>query len=58
MYSKQHEIEGLMEDLIENVILEAFGDYFSNRRECEIAFDVLKEKLEDFDTADFKNLFD
>jgi hypothetical protein len=58
MYSKQHELEGLMEDLIENVIMEAFGDYFSNRRECEVALEILKNKLDEFDTSAFKDLFD
>lgn len=58
MYSKQHEIEAVIEDLIENTIVNTFGDFFSNAKECEIAFEILQNKLEEFDVCVFKNLFD
>lgn len=58
MYSKQHEIEAVIEDLIENTIIQAFGDYFSSKKECEIALEILQTKLEELDTSIFKNLFD
>jgi hypothetical protein len=34
MYSKQHEIEAIVEDLIENTIMELFADSFSSKKEC------------------------
>jgi hypothetical protein len=58
MYSKQNEIEAIVEDLIENTILELFADSFSSKKECEIALEILISKLEDFDTKSFTNFFD
>jgi hypothetical protein len=58
MYSKQNEIEAIIEDLIENTILELFADSFSSKKECEVALELLISKLEDFDTKSFKNFFD
>lgn len=58
MYSKQHEIEAVIEDLIENTIVNVFGDSFSSVKECEVAFEILQTKLEEFDVSVFKNLFD
>jgi hypothetical protein len=58
MYSKQHEIEAVIEDLIENNILEMFRDVFSNKKECEVALEILQTKLEELDVTVFKNLFD
>ena len=58
MYSKQNEIEAIVEDLIENTILELFADSFSSKKECEIALEMLISKLEDFDPKGFKNFFD
>lgn len=58
MYSKQHEIEAIVEDLIENTIMELFADSFSSKKECEVALDILIEKLEDYDTKIFKTFFD
>jgi len=58
MYSKQHEIESIVEDLIENTIIELFADSFSSKKECEIALEILISKLEDFDTKSFANFFD
>ena len=58
MYSKYNEIEAIVEDLIENTILEAFGGSFSSKKECELALDILKEKLEELNVSVFKDLFD
>lgn len=58
MYSKQHEIEAIVEDLIDNTIMELFADSFSSKKECEIALEMLISKLEDFDTRSFKAFFD
>lgn len=57
MSSKQNEIEAIVEDLIDNTILELFADSFSNTKECEFAFEVLKQKLEEFDSSRFKEYF-
>ena len=58
MYSKQHEIEAIVEDLIENTIMELFADSFSSKKECEVALEVLISKLEEFDPKVFKTFFD
>ena len=58
MYSKQNEIESIVEDLIDNTIMELFADTFSSKKECEIALEMLISKLEDFDTKKFKDFFD
>ena len=58
MYSKQNEIEAIVEDLIDNTILELFADSFSSKKECEIALELLISKLEDFDPKGFKIFFD
>jgi hypothetical protein len=57
MYSKEHEIESIVEDLIENTIVELFTSSLSNKKECEIALDILISKLEEFDTDVFKDFF-
>jgi hypothetical protein len=58
MYSKQNEIEELIEDLMDNVIIEAFTASFTTPRECEVALEILKEKLEEYDIRLFKDLFE
>lgn len=58
MYSKQNEIEAIIENLIEECILESFADCFSSKRECEYAFEVLKNKLEEMEVTVFDDLFD
>lgn len=58
MYSKQNEIEAIVEDLIENTIVELFADSFSSKKECEVAMEILISKLEEFDTKVFKSFFD
>ena len=58
MYSKQNEIEAIVEDLIENTIIELFADSFSSKKECEMALEILISKLEDFDPKVFRTFFD
>jgi HJR/Mrr/RecB family endonuclease len=58
MYSKQNEIEAIVEDLIENTILELFADTLSSKKECEVALELLIEKLEELDPKVFKAYFD
>lgn len=58
MYSKQNEIEAIVEDLIENTIMELFADSFSSKKECEVALELLISKLEEFDPKVFKTFFD
>lgn len=58
MHSKQNEIEAIIEDLIENTIVELITDSFSTKKECEVAFEILLTKLEEYDTTNFKNFFD
>ena len=57
MYSKQNEIEGIIEDLIENTIFELFADTLSSKKECEIALEMLIQKLEEVDPSVFKTFF-
>lgn len=58
MHSKRNEIESIIEDLVENTIIELFADSFSSKRECEVALEILINKLEEYDTANFKEFFD
>tara|TARA_R110000868_G_scaffold205893_4_gene454563 strand:+ start:2678 stop:2854 length:177 start_codon:yes stop_codon:yes gene_type:complete len=58
MHSKQNEIEAVIEDLIENTIIEAIAGSFSSVRECEVALEILKEKLDELDSSSFKSLFE
>jgi hypothetical protein len=58
MISKQHEIEAIVEDFIDNTLLELLSDTFTNKRECGIALEILKDKLEDYDVNSFKDYFD
>ena len=58
MYSKQNEIEAVVEELIENTILEALAGALSSVKECEIAIEILKEKLDELDSSSFKSLFE
>ena len=58
MCCKQNEIEAVVEDLIENVIVEALAGTLQNAKECEIAVEMLKEKLDALALADFLPLFE
>lgn len=58
MYSKQNEIESIVEDLIENTIIEVIADSLSSKRECELALEILQNKLEEFDISVFEDYFD
>ena len=57
MHSKYNEIEAIVEDLIENTILELFADSFSSKKECDIALEMLVEKIEELDPKVLKALF-
>jgi hypothetical protein len=57
MNSKYNEIEAIVEDLIENTILELFADSFSSKKECDIALEMLVEKIEELDPKVLKALF-
>lgn len=58
MYSKQHEIEGIVEDLIEETIIDALASSLHSVKECEVAVEILKEKLDELDLSVFKELFE
>ena len=58
MYSKRHEIEAIVEDLIENNILDVFANSFSTTQECEVALELLIGQLEELDLRVFNTLFD
>lgn len=58
MYSKHNEIESIIEDLIENTIVELLADSLSSKKECEVALNMLIEKLEELDPKVFKKYFD
>jgi SOS response regulatory protein OraA/RecX len=58
MYSKQHELEAIIEDLIENTIIEALVNNFSTQSECESALMVLQEKLDELDPSIFKSMLE
>ena len=58
MYNRHHEIEAIVEDLIEHTIVDLFADSFSSKKDCEIALEILISKLEDFDPKEFKKYFD
>ena len=58
MYSKQNEMEAIVEDLIDNTIMDLFADNFSSKKDCEMALEVLISKLEELDTNRFKEFFD
>lgn len=58
MHSKYNEIEAIIEDLVENTVVELFCDSFSTKKECEVALEILINKLEELDTKVFKECFD
>lgn len=58
MYSKHHEIEAIVEDLIENTIVDLLSHSFGTKQECIVALDLLKQKLEEFDEDVFDSLFE
>lgn len=58
MHSKYNEIESIVEDLVENTIVELFCDSFSTKKECEVALEILINKLEELDTKVFKECLD
>ena len=57
MYSKQHEIEGLVENLIEDIIIKELTGSLDSPSECRFAIELLKEKLEELDVRVFDDSF-
>jgi hypothetical protein len=58
MITQQHEIDSLVEELIENEIFDFFQTNFYTRKTAAYAFEVLKQKLEEMDSEVFEELFD
>lgn len=58
MYNQHHEIEAIVEDLIENTILECFANSFKTKKECLIGLEILLNKLEELDTDKFDEILD
>jgi hypothetical protein len=58
MYNKHHEMEAIVEDLIDNAILENFSNNFSSKKDCEVALEILISKLEELDSDKFNEMFD
>lgn len=57
MNSKKFEIEALVEDLIEGLIIEELVGSLNSAKECEVALEILIQKLEEFDPKEFKSYF-
>ena len=58
MITKQHEIDSLVEELIENAIFDFFETNFYTKKTALYALEVLKQKLEEMDSDAFEELFD
>lgn len=58
MYSKEIEIEEIVDDLIENSIIETLINTLATKKECDVAIEILKEKLEEFDNSVFLKFFE
>jgi hypothetical protein len=58
MSAKKHEIEAIIENIVESIIFEAFDNNFSSETEVEYALSVLKNKIENLDLEDFDHLLD
>jgi hypothetical protein len=58
MSIKRHEIEGIIEQVVESVIFEAFDSNFNSEEEISYALAVLKNKVDSLDVEDFDHLID
>lgn len=58
MYSKEIEIEEIVDDLIENSIIETLINTLASKKECYVAIEILKEKLEELDNSVFLKFFE
>jgi hypothetical protein len=58
MSIKRHEIEGIIEQVVESVIFEAFDSNFNSEEEISYALAVLKNKVDNLDVEDFDHLID
>lgn len=58
MNLKLIEIEAIVEDLIDNIILEALCDSFETKEESAAALEMLKEKLDDVEPSVFDEIYE
>jgi hypothetical protein len=58
MSSKRHEIEAIIEEVIESIILDTFESNFTNLSEIEYALTVLKDRVQSLEVEDFEHLLD
>ena len=58
MSAKKHEIESIIEQIVESIIFEAFDDNFSSEDDISYALAVLKNKVDSLDVEDFDHLID
>lgn len=58
MSSKRHEIEVLIEEVIETIILDTFESNFTETSEIEFALAVLKDRVQNLEIEDFEHLLD
>lgn len=55
--SQHHEIEGVVENLIEDIIIKELAGSLETPRDCRYAIELLKEKLEELDDKVFDDSF-
>jgi hypothetical protein len=58
MSSKKHEIESIIEEIIESIILDTFESNFNSLSELEYALTYLKLRIQDLEIEDLEYLLD
>jgi hypothetical protein len=58
MFSKHYELEEIVDDVLHNTIIEALGSTLESKKECDIAIEILREKLATLDDDVFDSFFD
>ena len=58
MSSRRHEIEVIIEEVVESIILDTFESNFTNINEIEFALSVLKDRIQNLEIEDFEHLLD
>jgi hypothetical protein len=58
MSSRKHEIEAIIEEVIESIILDTFESNFTNTNEIEFALSVLKDRVQNLEVEDFEHLLE
>ena len=58
MSSKKHEIEAIIEEVIETIILDTFESNFTETDEVEFALAVLKDRVQNLEIEDFEHLLE